>query len=78
MKVLFLMNGFLFIFSQCDVNTPRRPGPHGEGDEEARDGQGPLHLAACWGQEKVIQALLEHNANVNQQVSVIGRVGFCV
>ena len=28
----------------------RRPGMNGEGGEEAYDGQGPLHLAAQWGQ----------------------------
>ncbi|XP_043938036.1 rabankyrin-5 [Protopterus annectens] len=55
------------IRSGCDVNSPRRPGPNGEGDEEARDGQTPLHLAACWGLEEVVQCLLEFGANVNTQ-----------
>lgn len=54
--------------SGCDVNSPRRPGPNGEGDEEARDGQTPLHLASNWGLEDVVQCLLEFGANVNAQV----------
>uniref|UniRef100_A0A8C8DZH7 Ankyrin repeat and FYVE domain containing 1 n=1 Tax=Oryzias sinensis TaxID=183150 RepID=A0A8C8DZH7_9TELE len=55
------------IRSGCDVNSPRRPGPNGEGDEEARDGQTPLHLASNWGLEEVVQCLLEFGANVNTQ-----------
>ncbi|KAJ8412357.1 hypothetical protein AAFF_G00126930 [Aldrovandia affinis] len=55
------------IRSGCDVNSPRRPGPNGEGDEEARDGQTPLHLAGSWGLEEVVQCLLEFGANVNAQ-----------
>ncbi|XP_039866819.1 rabankyrin-5 isoform X2 [Simochromis diagramma] len=57
------------IRSGCDVNSPRRPGPNGEGDEEARDGQTPLHLASNWGLEDVVQCLLEFGANVNAQDS---------
>lgn len=56
------------VYSGCDVNSPRQPGPNGEGDEEARDGQSPLHLAGCWGLEEVVQCLLEFGANVNAQV----------
>ncbi|KAJ7997343.1 hypothetical protein DPEC_G00228000 [Dallia pectoralis] len=55
------------IRSGCDVNSPRRPGLNGEGDEEARDGQSPLHLASSWGLEEVVQCLLEFGANVNTQ-----------
>ncbi|KAJ7308916.1 hypothetical protein JRQ81_008193 [Phrynocephalus forsythii] len=55
------------IRSGCDVNSPRQPGANGEGDEEAHDGQTPLHLAACWGLEEVVQCLLEFGANVNAQ-----------
>uniref|UniRef100_A0A674AQG9 Ankyrin repeat and FYVE domain containing 1 n=1 Tax=Salmo trutta TaxID=8032 RepID=A0A674AQG9_SALTR len=55
------------IRSGCDVNSPRRPGPDGEGGEEARDGQSPLHLAGSWGLEEVVQCLLEFGANVNTQ-----------
>ena len=56
--------------SSCDVDSPRRPGLSGEGDEEARDGMGPLHLAATWGLDKLVQCLLEFNANVNAQVQL--------
>ncbi|XP_056911182.1 rabankyrin-5 isoform X1 [Takifugu flavidus] len=55
------------IRSGCDLNSCRRPGPNGEGDEEARDGQTPLHLASSWGLEEVVQCLLEFAANVNAQ-----------
>eukprot|EP00069_Balaena_mysticetus_P000221 bmy_00214T0 len=55
------------IRSGCDVNSPRQPGANGEGEEEARDGQTPLHLAASWGLEETIQCLLEFGANVNAQ-----------
>ncbi|XP_072043178.1 rabankyrin-5-like [Amphiura filiformis] len=53
------------IRSMCDVNTPRMPGPNGEGGEEAHDGQGPLHRACEWGLEQVVQCLVEHQADVN-------------
>ena len=52
----------------CDVNSSRRLGPNGEGEEEAHDGQGPIHLSATWGLEKVVQCLLEYNVDVNAQV----------
>eukprot|EP00070_Physeter_catodon_P018709 XP_023978531.1 LOW QUALITY PROTEIN: rabankyrin-5-like [Physeter catodon] len=55
------------ICSGCDVNSPRQPGANGEGEEEARDGQTPLHLAASWGLEETIQCLLEFGATVNAQ-----------
>ena len=63
------------VCSGCDVNSCRRPGPNGEGDEEARDGQTPLHLASNWGLEEVVQCLLEFGANVNAQVSPVTSVG---
>ena len=53
------------IRSGCDVDSPRKPSPSGEGDEEAFDGQTPLHLACTWGLERVVQALLEFGADVN-------------
>lgn len=59
---------FPFLFSGCDVNSPRQPGTNGEGEEEARDGQTPLHLAASWGLEETVQCLLEFGTNVNAQV----------
>ncbi|CAB3379555.1 Hypothetical predicted protein [Cloeon dipterum] len=51
--------------SGCEMNAPRRPGPNGEGGDEARDGQHPLHMACTWGQEQVVQTLIEHKAHVN-------------
>ncbi|XP_059490603.1 rabankyrin-5 [Neocloeon triangulifer] len=53
------------IRSGCEMNAPRRPGPNGEGGDEARDGQFPLHMACTWGQEQVVQTLIEHKAHVN-------------
>ena len=55
------------ICSGCDVNSPRQPGANGEGEEEARDGQTPLHLAASWGLQETIQCLLEFGAPVTAQ-----------
>ncbi|XP_064612506.1 rabankyrin-5-like [Liolophura sinensis] len=55
------------IRSGCDKNSPRRPGPNGEGGEEATDGQSPLHLSCAWGLEQVVQCLMEHGADVNAQ-----------
>ncbi|GAB1599554.1 rabankyrin-5-like, partial, partial [Argonauta hians] len=57
------------IRSSCDKNSPRKPGPNGEGGEEARDGQTPLHLSCAWGLELVVQCLMEHGADVNIQDS---------
>ncbi|CAG5125828.1 unnamed protein product [Candidula unifasciata] len=53
--------------SGCDKNSPRRPGPSGEGSEEGNDGQSPLHMACSWGLEMVVQCLMEHGADVNTQ-----------
>lgn len=53
------------IRSLCDVNSPRRTGPNGEGDSDALDGQGPLHMASQWGQEHIVQCLVEHQADIN-------------
>ncbi|GFR77207.1 ankyrin repeat and FYVE domain-containing protein 1 [Elysia marginata] len=55
------------IRSGCDKNSPRRPGPNGEGGDEGRDLQTPLHLACCWGLELTVQCLMELNADVNTQ-----------
>ena len=35
-----------------------------------RDGQSPLHLSCSWGLELIVQALMEHNAEVNAQVGL--------
>lgn len=53
------------IRSGCEVDCARKPSPSGEGDEEAYDGQTPLHLACTWGLERVVQSLLEFGADVN-------------
>ncbi|RWS28105.1 rabankyrin-5-like isoform X2 [Leptotrombidium deliense] len=69
-KALDENNEFIACFlirSGCDVNSPRKPSPEGKGEEEAYDGQTPLHLACCWGLENVVQTLLEFGANVNIQ-----------
>ncbi|KAL4223226.1 Ankyrin repeat and FYVE domain-containing protein 1 [Mactra antiquata] len=55
------------IRSNCDKNSPRKPGLNGEGGDEARDGQTPLHLACAWGMEIVVQALMEFGAEMNTQ-----------
>lgn len=53
------------IRSQCDLDSPRQPGPNGEGGDEAKDKASPLHLCAQWGLVKVLQTLIDHGANVN-------------
>ncbi|KAI1307992.1 Rabankyrin-5 [Halotydeus destructor] len=53
------------IRSGCDLNSPRKPNPSGGGDEEAHDGQTPLHLACTWALDNVVQTLLEFGADVN-------------
>lgn len=55
------------IRSGCDINSSRRPGSDGRGGDEAFDLQTPLHLACTWGMENVVEALLEHKANINAQ-----------
>ncbi|VEN57070.1 unnamed protein product [Callosobruchus maculatus] len=49
----------------CDLNSPRLPGPNGEGGDEAKDKMSPLHLCCQWGLEPVVRTLVEHRANVN-------------
>lgn len=59
-------NAAIFLIrSQCDLDSPRQPGPNGEGGDEAKDKASPLHLCAQWGQTKVLQTLIDHGANVN-------------
>ena len=65
-------NEFIACFlirSGCDLNSPRKPSPDGKGEEEAYDGQTPLHMACCWGLENVVQTLLEFGADVNAEDS---------
>ena len=59
-----------YIFSGCDLDSPRKPGPKGE-QTPVIDGQTPLHLASSWGLERVVQTLLEFNAQINIQVGVV-------
>lgn len=51
--------------SGCDVDAARQPGAGGTGGSEAKDKAGPLHLVSQWGLTRVLQALIEHGANVN-------------
>ncbi|XP_063927152.1 rabankyrin-5 [Zophobas morio] len=55
------------IQSGCDLDSPRMPGPNGEGGEEATDRASPLHLCCQWGLETVVRTLIEHRANVNSR-----------
>jgi ankyrin repeat protein len=55
------------IQSRCDLDSPRMPGPNGEGGDEARDRASPLHLCCQWGLETVVRTLVEHRANVNSR-----------
>lgn len=43
------------IRSGCDVESPRRLGPGGQGAEMASEQQAPLHLCCAWGLINVIQ-----------------------
>lgn len=60
----------MYIFSGCDINSPRKPGPGGRGGEESKDLSSPLHLCCHWGLQNVVQTLLEHGANVNAWVNI--------
>ncbi|XP_053963428.1 rabankyrin-5 [Anastrepha ludens] len=53
------------IKSQCDIDSPRHPGPNDEGGDEANLKASPLHLCCHCGFTKVLQALIDHGANVN-------------
>ncbi|XP_064544438.1 rabankyrin-5 isoform X1 [Drosophila montana] len=53
------------IRNQCDLDSPRQPCPSHESGDEARDKASPLHLCCQWGLTKVVQALIDHGANVN-------------
>lgn len=57
------------IRSRCDIHSPRRPGPDGEGGVEAWDGMTPLHLACEAGLDNVVQSLFEHKVSVNSKDS---------
>merc|ERR1719419_1116169 len=49
----------------ADINSPRRPGPQGQGGEEAHDLATPLHLCCQYGLAQVSETLLEHGAGLN-------------
>lgn len=53
------------IRSGCDLDSPRQPGPQGQGGEEAKDKASPLHLCCQWGLRNVLHTLIDHGANVN-------------
>lgn len=53
------------IKSGCDLDSPRQPGPNGQGGDEAKDKASPLHLCCQWGLTRVLQTLIEYGANVN-------------
>ncbi|XP_017848794.1 rabankyrin-5 [Drosophila busckii] len=59
------LTAMFLVRNQCDLDTPRQPGPNGEGGDESRDKASPLHLCCQWGLTKVVQALIDHGANVN-------------
>jgi ankyrin repeat protein len=50
--------------------SPRRPSTDGTGGVEAWDGLTPLHLACMAGLDKIVQFLVQENAQVNIQVRV--------
>ncbi|KAJ7374090.1 Ankyrin repeat and FYVE domain-containing protein 1 [Desmophyllum pertusum] len=64
------LSACFLIRSGCDINSPRRPGPDGEGGVEAWDGMTPLHLACDAGLDVVVQTLVEHKVNVNSKECV--------
>ncbi|XP_055542467.1 rabankyrin-5 isoform X2 [Wyeomyia smithii] len=53
------------IRSGCDLDSPRQPGPQGQGGDEAKDKASPLHLCCQWGLRNVLHTLIDHGANVN-------------
>lgn len=57
------------MYSGCDINSPRKPGPGGRGGDESKDQSSPLHLCCQWSLQSVVQTLLEHGANVNAWVN---------
>ena len=48
--------------------SARKPGADGEGGVESWDGLTPLHLSCANSQDKIVQCLIEHNADINAQV----------
>lgn len=53
------------IRSGCDLDSPRQPGPQGQGGDEAKDKASPLHMCCQWGLRNVLHTLIDHGANVN-------------
>ena len=51
--------------SICDLNAVRKPGPNGEGADEAAEKATPLHMAAAWGLQDVASTLVDFGADVN-------------
>ena len=44
----------------CDMDSPRLPGPNGEGGDEVKEKASPLHLCCQWGLEAVVQVYCIH------------------
>ncbi|XP_025829118.1 rabankyrin-5, partial [Agrilus planipennis] len=55
------------IQSGCDLDSPQLPGPNGAGAEIAKEKASPLHMCCQWGLQTVIQALIEHGANIDSR-----------
>lgn len=59
------LTAVFLIRNQCDLDSPRQLGPNGEGADEVNEKASSLHLCCQWGLTKVVQALIDHGANVN-------------
>ncbi|CAF3694746.1 unnamed protein product [Rotaria socialis] len=55
------------IRSGCDINSSRQSGVNGEAPDICKTLESPLHLAAQWGLERVVSALIEYHADINKK-----------
>ena len=57
----------------CDFNSPRRPGPHGRGGDEAHDMATPLHLCCQFGLAQVgnKQSLVRENFHKKGVLAIV-------
>lgn len=66
-----LLVGFL-LNSKISIEYKNfRPSPEGRGGDESHDGYTPLHLCCQWGLVDVVQALVEHDTEINKTVNPI-------